>query len=137
MNRGRILGIAAALSWAPASALLHLALPMPLLQTFALALLCAFFAVRGVDFVRGVCPAHPLRNPAAALGLGAVVLWGAHLAAETSIWSASAWAWGAVALLGLGPVSLSAWAWRATDDGDRGWIAGLAAVAYVAGRWLI
>ena len=134
MNTRLFIGIAAALSWAPVEALAHLARPMPLFQVMALALFVAFFTVRLIAYVSGVCATHPWRSPAALLGAGAVCAWGVHLYGETSIWTVPGTAWLAVALLALGPLSLTVWAWQV---GARNWVFVLAAVSVLVGGRLI
>jgi hypothetical protein len=132
MNRSTFIALAAALSWTPVEALIHLARPMPLFQVMGLALFLAFLSVRLASFISGVCAVHPWRSPAAVLGLGALGAWGLHLSFESSIWAAPASAWAAVAALALGPLGLSVWAWQA---GQRTWVFALAGVCVLLGHW--
>ena len=132
MNARLILGILAALSWAPLEALVHLARPVPPLQVAALALFIAFIVVRMAAYVQGVCAVQPWRSPAAVLGLGALGAWGVQLMTGHAVWAAPNSAWLAVAIIALGPLSLTAWAWQA---GARAWLfAAAAGVVLLGGR---
>lgn len=134
MNARFIIGLLAALSWAPLEALVHLARPVPPLQVAALALFGAFVVVRLVSYVQGVCAIHPWRSPAAVLGVGALGVWGLHLATGHSIWTAPQTSWFAIAAIALGPLSLTAWTWQ---TGARFWVLLLAAGALLLGSRLI
>ncbi|MCR4378580.1 MAG: hypothetical protein NUV50_10885 [Rhodospirillales bacterium] len=134
INARLIIGIFAALSWAPLEALVHLARPVPPLQVAALALFGAFIVVRLVTYMQGVCAVRPWQSPAAVLGLGALAAWGLQLTSGHSVWAAPNSAWFAIAAITLGPLSLTAWAWQ---TGAKAWVLALAAGALLLGGRLI